>query len=151
MISLQKEITELLTLAELLFKGHKRPFDFTLESLQVIRKICQEERVPDNDDSAQIPIDRKLLALGIYVGETIRKHVADSTWDEEVKDIKDISITFMNGSKIWPVKRVINCWKSNFVDEDIFTYTKGIIAEEVRKLALRKEKKKTKAWWQFWK
>jgi len=150
MTSLQKEIAALLALAKLLFKAQRLSFDFSIESLQSIGKICQKEGVPNNDDSKQISVDRKLLALGVYLGEMVCKHVDGSAWDQEVKDIKDASITFMSDSKIWPVKKVVNCFKNGFADGDIFTYTSEIIAEENRKVALNKRKKNTKAWWQFW-
>lgn len=151
MKSLQKEIATLLTLAKLLFESQELSFDFSIDSLQSIRKICQEERVTDSEDGIQISVDRKLLALGVYLGEMVCKHVAHSVWDQAVQDVKDASITFMSGSKIWPVKRVINCFKNGFLDGDIFTYTSDIIAKEKRKVAISKRKKNAKAWWQFWK
>ena len=151
MKSLQKEIAALLTLAKLLFESQNLPFDFSIESLKSLGKICQEERATNSKDQTPISVDRKLLALGVYLGEMVCRHVAHSTWDQEGQDVKEASITFMSGSKIWPVKRMINCFKNGFLDGDIFTYTSDIIAKEKRKVAISKRKKNTKAWWQFWK
>lgn len=151
MKSLKKEMAELLALVQHLFKEKDLPCDFSIESLQSISKILKESNTANEDSNGQVPLDRKLLALGIYLGKTVIKHVNESTWDQEIKNVKDMSITFMSGSKIWPVRRVINCWKNGFVNGDIFKYTSEIIAEENRKVALRKKKKQPKAWWQFWK
>ena len=150
MESVGEKFPKLLDLGQELFEVQGKKFDFSIESLKSINTILKQADAGNENGEGHLD-SNKLLALGAYLGETVIRNVSESAWDEGVEDERDARITFMSGSKIWPMRRVRNCWKKNeFVNGDIFEYASEIIAAENRKVALRKRKKRKKAWWHFW-
>jgi hypothetical protein len=56
----------------------------------------------------------RIFALGAYVGEVVRRSVGGTWWanDEDPKGEVNIELTLPDGTKIWPVQRVMKRYKN---------------------------------------
>ena len=139
------------------FQSDAMKLDYTIESLKCI-DIFFERNSKDGRALPGSPLNNSLggiiFSLGCYVGSTILKH-RQGKWNIDENNEIDIEIELTDGTKLWPVKRVMKRFKLGS-EENIYHY--GMVAigrdknmptnENNRKLTTLKDEKK---WYEFWK
>ena len=101
-----------------------------------------------------------LFSIGAYVGETFIREVPGSAWvfnDKDPEDEINIELRIGGSGTIWPMQRVIKCFKTGFEDS-IYVYgyefTKHILTEpfdqEFWKIYKEEKGVMKKPWWKIW-
>lgn len=86
--------------------------DFSLASLAEVDRFFDDELrrpgKPRRRGALAGDVGAKLLAIGGYVGETLRRHAGAQWLDEPGTAEDEVQMRLPDGSLIWPVRRVID-------------------------------------------
>lgn len=97
--------------------------DYTLDSLKQVDSFLQglvAMGLTNKENPLNKSLDRIVLSIAAYLGETLIKVFSNSKWvipDEIIETQVEINNTFY----AFPIKRVINCLRSE-TDDSLFSY-----------------------------
>lgn len=91
--------------------------DFSAQSLWSIDRFLDENSdrgQPRRDGLLATDLGSRIFALGAYLGEVVRRN-AGGTWhanDEDPQGEVNVELVLVDGTKIWPVQRVMKRYKN---------------------------------------
>lgn len=91
--------------------------DFSAQSLWSIDRFLDEHSdrgQPRRDGLLATDLGSRIFALGAYLGEVVRRN-AGGTWhanDEDPQGEVNVELVLVDGTKIWPVQRVMKRYKN---------------------------------------
>ena len=115
-----------LFIKDLLEQGIK--LDYTLDSLKQVDSFLQglvAMGLTNKENPLNKSLDRLVLSIAAYLGETLIKVFPNSEWvipDEIIETQVEINNTFY----AFPIKRVINCLRSG-TDDSLFSYVAYLV------------------------
>jgi hypothetical protein len=117
-------VTDALALAEQVSRALSQSgyrADFSLESLKEVDRFF-DEQVSNGKPKARgflsEELGARLFAIGAYVGEVIRRHYGGD-WQGDDNDPEaeiNIALVFEDGTRLWPVQRVMKRFKNGTED-----------------------------------
>jgi len=146
-----------------IFKSDGFELDYSMNSLIEIDKFIQKHTKngqPIKGGKLFKNYGGKIFSIGSYIGETLIQNVTDSKWitnDEDPDGEVNIEVKLANGTRCWPVQRLMKRIK-NGLEDGIYPYgvsITGKTADEkyaghfwnIKTDILPIEPKK--AWWKF--
>lgn len=97
--------------------------DYTLDSLKQVDSFLQgmvAMGLTDKENPLNKSLDRIVLSIAAYLGETLIKIIPNSEWVIPEKIIKT-QVVINNSLYAFPIKRVINCFRTG-TDDSLFSY-----------------------------
>ena len=125
------------------FASENYKLDYSITSFISIDLFIKKEtkdRKPIPGGRLSQHLGKTIFALGSYIGETMIRNVPDSQWivdDADPQGEMNMAIQFPDGSRVWPVQRVMKRI-SNGPEDSVYIYghalTKAYINEPFNKV-----------------
>jgi len=145
------------------FKSDSINLDYTIRSFIEIDKFISENSKNGqtvNGGRLSTNLGPILFSIGSYVGETFVKVAPGSAWvtnDNDPEGEINVEMRLSDGTTIWPMQRVIKCFK-NGMEDSVYVYgfklTENTLNEPFDQDYWKIHQEKTitlkKAWWKFW-
>ncbi|MBK5208293.1 MAG: hypothetical protein JJE44_02165 [Flavobacteriaceae bacterium] len=97
--------------------------DYTLDSLKQVDSFLQglvAMGLTDKENPLNKSLDRIVLSIAAYLGETLIKIIPNSEWVIPI-EIIETQVVINNALYAFPIKRVINCLRTG-TDDSLFSY-----------------------------